>query len=92
MKYQVGDIFTAAEWKELAGQLGLSSQQAQITHHLFEGLGDKQIASAMGISEHTVRTYLSRMFAKLGVQDRNELLVGVFRRFRAGCDSVECPR
>jgi len=92
MKLQVGGVFTEAEWKKLVIQLELSSQQAQITHHLLEGLGDKQIATAMDISEHTVRTYLSRMFIKLDAQDRNELLVGVFRQFREGCVPSECPR
>ncbi len=92
MKFCVGHIFTGAEWGELVTQLGLSPRQAQIATHLIEGLGDKQIAHQLGISVHTVRTYLGRMFAKQNVQDRNELVVSIFRQYRGGCDLSGCPR
>ena len=92
MEFSVGNLFTGAEWNELTTQLNLSTRQAQIAIHLIEGLGDKQIAGQLGISVHTVRTYLERMFAKLSVQDRNELIVSIFRQYRAGCDLDACPR
>jgi len=88
----VAQIFTPSEWAELTNQLGFSARQAQIARYLLEGLGDKQIASQLSISVHTIREYLSRMFAKLDVQDRNELVVSVFREYRAGCDLSACPR
>ena len=91
-EFCVGHIFTGAEWGELTTQVSLSTRQAQIATHLLEGLGDKQIALQLGISVHTVRTYLERIFAKLNVQDRNELVVSIFRQYRAGCDLAACPR
>lgn len=92
MKFQVADVFTKSEWEELTTQLNFSPQQIQVVHCLLEGMGDKQIAATMGISEHTVRTYLGRIFTKQEVQNRNELLVGIFRQFRDGCVPAECPR
>lgn len=91
MKLSIAQIFTAGEWSKLTTQIGLSGRQAEIAQYLLEGMGDKQIAAKLGISVHTVRTYLDRMFLRLNVQDRNELIVSIFRQFRAGCLDVNCP-
>ena len=85
-----GQVFTKVEWSNLTNHLGMSPQQAEIARELLAGSSDKQIAQKLGIAVPTVRTYLGRMFAKLDVQDRNELIVHIFREFRAGCKG--CPR
>jgi DNA-binding NarL/FixJ family response regulator len=92
MGFSVAQLYTGREWSELTSRLGMSARQVQIAQHLLEGLEDKQIAAQLGISVHTVRTYLDRMFAKLSVQDRNGLVVSMFRQFRAGCGDAKCPR
>lgn len=86
-----GKIFSEVEWCELLTQLSLPPRQEQIVKHIFDGLGDKQIAGKLGICVPTVRTHLSRLFARLDVQDRHELSLEVFRQFRASCP-VNCPR
>jgi DNA-binding NarL/FixJ family response regulator len=40
--------------------------------HLARGLGNKQIAAALGISERTVKFHVSALFTKLGVSNRTE--------------------
>jgi DNA-binding NarL/FixJ family response regulator len=40
-----------------------------------EGLTNRQISSDLGLSEHTVRNYLFRIFDKLGVSTRVELVL-----------------
>lgn len=90
MELYVSQLFTRREWIDLTNQLGLSGRQAQIARCLLEGRGDKQVAHELGITVPTVRTYLGRMFVKLDVQDRNELIVNIFREFRTGCNG--CPR
>ena len=75
-------LFNKEEWNALTKHLDLSRRQAQVASCIVQGMGDKRIAAEIGISQHTVRTYLGRMFAKFEVQDRNELLVHVFRHFR----------
>ena len=92
MEFSVAQLYTGREWAELTGRLGMSARQGQIARHVLEGLQDKQIALQLGISVHTVRTYLDRMFAKLSVQNRNELIMSMFRQFRAGCREGPCPR
>ncbi|MBI2852672.1 MAG: response regulator transcription factor [Chloroflexi bacterium] len=39
------------------------------------GLSNKEIASEMGISERTVQTHLTRIFKKLGVGSRTEMVL-----------------
>jgi DNA-binding CsgD family transcriptional regulator len=85
-------IFDKDEWTQLVGELALSPRQREIVRHLLLGQSDKQIATAMGLAQPTVRTHLSRLFAKLNVQDRHELILRVFHHFRSGCRAVDCHR
>jgi two-component system, NarL family, nitrate/nitrite response regulator NarL len=51
----------------------LSRRQSQLLALLMQGLKNREIASAMGISEGTVKTYLTILFEKVGARDRFEL-------------------
>jgi len=55
-------------------QHGLSSRESEICEALIRGVNDKQIASDLDISFWTVRTHISRIFSKLGVLNRRELM------------------
>jgi len=87
-----GDAFSDREWDELIEALGLSGRQVQIARLILEGMSDKQIAAELRMSIATVRTHLSRLFAKLEVQNRNELILLVLRQFRTGCREADCQR
>ena len=50
----------------------LSSREVEVLGMLAEGLGNKQIAWRLGISEHTVKFHLSSIFTKLDVSSRTE--------------------
>jgi DNA-binding NarL/FixJ family response regulator len=50
----------------------LSAREAQILALLAEGLVNKEIATRLGISRHTVKTHLAALFHKLGVSTRAE--------------------
>jgi len=80
--FAVAEIFTSSEWSCLKRRLELSPRQADIARRLLEGAGDKQIAQSLAISVSTVRTHLGRLFSKLRVQDRGELIVHLFREHR----------
>ena len=75
-------IFSESEWLEIANELSLPPRQAEVIKLLFVGHSDKQIALELQISVPTVRTHLSRLFSKFDVQDRTELILYVFRKFR----------
>ena len=69
------DLFSRTEWVRLARKLSLPPRQVQITQEIMRGASDKQIAQRLGISVPTVRTHLGRLFARLHVDDRSELIL-----------------
>lgn len=52
----------------------LSPAQIRILKGLHKGLRNKQIAYEMGVTENTVRAYLSDMYRRLGVHSRTQVL------------------
>jgi DNA-binding CsgD family transcriptional regulator len=50
--------------------VALSPREVEVAQCVCQGLTDKEIARALGISLPSVRTYLSRVFEKLGVHRR----------------------
>jgi DNA-binding NarL/FixJ family response regulator len=50
----------------------LTERESQVLQLLARGLANKQIAAALGISEHTVKFHVSSIYAKLGVTNRTE--------------------
>jgi DNA-binding NarL/FixJ family response regulator len=50
----------------------LTPREQAVLAHLARGLGNKQIAAALGISERTVKFHVSALFTKLGVANRTE--------------------
>lgn len=54
----------------------LSPRQAQIVELVARGLGDKQIAAELGISEETVDCHLRAAFQRHGVHTRGALVAG----------------
>ena len=61
------------------GNLHMSSRQEAIVQLIATGLSDKQIANRLGVSRHTVRTHLDRLYVKHGFHNRAELLTAWLR-------------
>ncbi|NWG34992.1 MAG: response regulator transcription factor [Chloroflexi bacterium] len=50
----------------------LTERETEVLELLAKGLANKQIAAALGISEHTVKFHVSSLYAKLNVTNRAE--------------------
>jgi DNA-binding NarL/FixJ family response regulator len=50
----------------------LTSRELEVLQGLSQGLANKQIGFALGISEHTVKFHVSSIFTKLGATNRAE--------------------
>jgi len=48
----------------------LTARERDVLEHIAAGLSNKQIASALDISEHTVKFHVSAVLGKLGVTSR----------------------
>jgi len=51
----------------------LSSREREVFHHAAAGLGNKEVADRLSISEATVKVHLTHIFQKLGLRGRGEL-------------------
>ncbi len=49
---------------------GLSPRETEVLRLVAQGLANKQIGRALGISERTVKAHLGRVFREIGVPDR----------------------
>jgi DNA-binding NarL/FixJ family response regulator len=58
----------------------LTPREAQVLNLLREGLANKQIARALGISQATVKAHLTSVFQRIGVTDRVQAAVWAERR------------
>lgn len=52
----------------------LSKRENEVVRYLAQGLTNREIAERMDLSQHTIKNYLFRVFDKLGVSSRVELL------------------
>lgn len=52
--------------------MSASPRQSEIMHLVATGLSDKEIASRLRVSPHTVRTHLQRLYAQHGLHNRAE--------------------
>jgi DNA-binding NarL/FixJ family response regulator len=68
-----------------AGALGLeslTSRERQVLAELARGRSNREIARALGVAEKTVKTHVSSVLAKLGVQDRTQAALVAVRHER----------
>jgi DNA-binding NarL/FixJ family response regulator len=58
----------------------LSGRELQVLDLLAEGLSNKLLAHRLNISEHTVKTHVASIFAKLGASSRTEAVSQAIRK------------
>jgi DNA-binding NarL/FixJ family response regulator len=58
-----------------SGKNLLTPREEQVVALVAEGLGNRPIARELNLSEHTIKKYLFRIFEKLGISSRVELVL-----------------
>ncbi|MFC0623108.1 response regulator transcription factor [Kribbella deserti] len=53
----------------------LTERERDVVGAIVQGLSNEEIAAELFLSRATVKTYLSRLFTKLGVRDRTQLVI-----------------
>jgi DNA-binding NarL/FixJ family response regulator len=57
------------------GRLLLTPREEQVVALVSDGLSNREVAVELGLSEHTIKKYLLRIFDKVGVSSRVELVL-----------------
>jgi DNA-binding CsgD family transcriptional regulator len=70
-------LMGAAEWQTLASCLHLCPRELQIVQLVFDDQKEQTIARTLGISPHTVNTYMQRLYHKVQVCSRPQLILRV---------------
>ena len=53
----------------------LTEREQEIVKHVIQGMTNKEVATQLGISDHTVKTHMTNIFSKLKVSRRLQLLL-----------------
>jgi DNA-binding CsgD family transcriptional regulator len=69
----------AGPLRDFAKACGMSPRERQVICYLLSGDSRTQIASALGVSEGSIHTYVSRACAKAGAASESELLRTIIR-------------
>ena len=70
----------AADLAEYIGGDMLSERELQVLNRVARGLGNKQIAAELGVSEDTVKSHMKSILSKLDVSDRTHAVVTAVKR------------
>jgi DNA-binding NarL/FixJ family response regulator len=62
------------------GEEELTPRESEVLRMMTAGLSNREIASALGISEHTVKFHITSIFGKLGTSSRTEAVTEGIRR------------
>ncbi|MET4576465.1 response regulator transcription factor [Ottowia thiooxydans] len=67
-------------WGDAEALSALSPRLAQVAQAVSQGLSNRQTATALGLSEGTVKQYLKEIFRTLGVANRTQLALLLHRQ------------
>jgi two-component system, NarL family, response regulator LiaR len=67
---------------------GLTAREAEVLRHLVAGRSNKDIGAALQIGEETVKTHVSHLLAKLGVDNRAQVIAEALRRHLVSVDDL----
>jgi two-component system nitrate/nitrite response regulator NarL len=65
----------------LAETTALSKREEEIARFVASGLSNSEVAQRLSLSRHTVKNYLFRVYEKLGISTRIELVLYVLSRY-----------
>ena len=71
------DVLSTGEWQVIDSELGLTTREREIVELVLADLKESAMGAELGISPHTVHTHLERVYRKVGVRGRVQLVVRV---------------
>ena len=74
-------IFSDVIWNVIGRRFHLSHREFDIVQAIFDDETEYAISRQLGISRHTVHTHIERLYQKLGVGSRTQLVVCVVSEY-----------
>ena len=71
------DVLSTGEWQVVDSELGLTAREREIVELVLADVKESAMGAELGISPHTVHTHLERVYRKVGVRGRVQLVVRV---------------
>lgn len=62
-------------WAGKNGVIPLTKREEEVVRSVMEGMTNREISRRLNLSEHTVKNYLFRLFEKLGISSRVDLIL-----------------
>lgn len=59
---------------------GMTARELEVLKLTAQGLANKQVARALGLSDKTVRNHIANIYEKLGIHDRSQALLYAVRK------------
>jgi DNA-binding NarL/FixJ family response regulator len=82
-------ILNPEEWEQTRLALRMSTRELQIAQHVFDDVKSEGIAEELGISVHTINTYVQRLYSKLEVRSRPQLVLRILGKHLEGIGRFE---
>ena len=76
-------LLSAHAWHEIGRTLDITKRGLQIVQAVFDNQHESEIAKRFKISPHTVHMHLNRLFKKLNVTSRTELVLRIVEQMVA---------
>ena len=70
-------VLSDDEWSLFKSRSPLSNREIEVVCGVFDDMGESRIAIDLAISRHTVNTHIRRIYRKLGVRTRVQLVISV---------------
>ncbi len=77
-------------WRVVADRFDLSGRQLEVLRCLFDGIDRITTAKKLRMSAHTVHTHVGRLYRKVRVNSRCELMVWLFLALLSSSDRLIC--
>jgi DNA-binding NarL/FixJ family response regulator len=71
-------FFSNKAWAGIVKKLGVSPREGEVARCVLAGLGDQQIAEKLGVSLSTIQTHMNRIYKRLAIHRRTELVKRIF--------------
>lgn len=67
------------DWNRVATIYGLAPREVEVARLLFDGFQRRAMAGKLGLSIHTIDTYLRRLYRKVGHHRRDRVILEILR-------------